>query len=162
MKSFYVFVTFVLSTYCFSQDSQGSIELMRNLTPFKDTGIVVCRRDWMMTQERMNLLKQQVKIVEDQLASLSKEPFGMGSTQYVQLFSTEYEVRIEFDGQINEHFCVSDSNVGKVFSLSTSGEASFDEMEVYGGKYLVISSEDYYLGNCQKLTTVKEYYIRQN
>lgn len=156
-------VLLFFSTHCFSQNTENPFSEMRELSPFKENGSVVgCLRDWMMSRERMDSLKQEVKLLEEQLVSLPKEPFGLGSDSYMQLYTSEYEVRIESSGEISEWFCVSDDEAGKRFNILDSGEAAFDQMQIFGGNYLVVASKYHYLGNCRIFTTVKKYYVRKD
>lgn len=156
-------VLLFFSTHCFSQNTEDPFSEMRELSPFKENGSVVgCPRDWMMPRERMDSLKQEVKLLEEELVSLPKEPFGMGSYSYIQLYTSEYEVRIESSGEISEWFCISGDEAGKRFNILDSGEAGFDQIQVAGGKYLVVISMGSYLGNCRIFTTVKKYYKRKN
>lgn len=162
MKPVCFLLILFFSTHCFSQNTDDPFSEMRELSPFKENGSVVgCPRDWMMPRERMDSLKQEVKRLEAQFATLPDTPVDLTSASFVKLFESEYEVRIEAWGQVDELFCVSDSERGNLLTKVYGSPMTLEPVRCYGN-YLVIKRESYYLGNCQKLTTVKEYYIRKD
>lgn len=162
MKTVYFFLSLFFSTHCFSQSTEDPVSEMRRLSPFKENGrIVGCPRDWMMPRERMDSLKQEVKRLEAQFETSPDTPVDLNSASFIKLFESEYEVKIEAWGQVNELFCVSDSERGSLLTKVQGSPLTLEPVKCYGN-YLVIKRESYYLGNCQKLTTVKEYYIRKD
>ena len=114
-----------------------------------------------MPRERMDSLKQEVKRLEAQFETSPDTPVDLNSASFIKLFESEYEVKIEAWGQVNELFCVSDSERGSLLTKVQGSPLTLEPVKCYGN-YLVIKRESYYLGNCQKLTTVKEYYIRKD
>ncbi len=162
MRFSYFLLLLIFPFFSFSQDADPYNLKGFDHGPFKKDGSMVdCPRDWMMPRERMDSLKKEVKRLEDKLVSLSETPVNLASETFIKLFEYEYEFRIEAWGEVTESFCASDDEAGKVFRISDSGEATFDQMKVYDGKYLVVTSKYYYLGNCQKWDTSREYYIRK-
>jgi len=148
-----------------SQEPDRTIELME-IQPFhkKYHHPILCGRNWMMPESRMDSLKQEIKSFEQQLSLMSEDSIVSDSLVFLLLYSTEYITRIEFDGEINEQFCATDSSSNKRLKFdSDKAKSPFsNETKSYENKYLVNSNTYYYLGNCQIFTTVSEYYIRKD
>lgn len=161
MKLVYLFLSMFLSFSCLSQTigRHLGLSLSERFTPFKEYGIVGCNSDLGISGEKMDSLKQEVKKLEERLATLPQKPVDLNSVSFILLYVTDYHVTIEASVEIIEEFCVSDVEAGKEFSLLDSGEAAFDQMQLIGDDYLVVTSYYHYLGNCEKFAAMKKYYV---
>lgn len=141
-------------------------------SPFKyetlfteDTATFYCGRSWIMNEERMDSLVQNIRLLEDSLTQLDFIEDADTNTKYVKLFDAEFTYRVEAWGEVSKQLCVTDTNAGEMLSDSITLNGTTvhgQQLKLYNDIFLVISREYYYLGNCRFWTTWTTYCIRED
>lgn len=157
MKSIFTLILFFIFLPLSSQTTIAGFE---NRSPFTPEGVCDCRcdRPWMSPESEMDALKKEIWQFENKLSQESKDSSIDFSAEYIKIYQTEYVHRIEFDGRVNEQFCVKRDHSALQLndSLALTGK-----LKSFGGKFLKKTAVHFYLGNAQITTYFTEYFIKK-
>ncbi|CAG5085643.1 hypothetical protein [Parvicella tangerina] len=161
-----LFIALLLSSSCsFAQIGLNALHANPFTRNKLDTSELHCGRNWMMSEQRMDSLIIEIQKWEDSLSKMQITATTINLDHYVLLYATDYTYRIEFNGEVSEQLCVTDSLMGRPFDYSMIhlSEITPNNMDTFErGAYLTISNTHYYLGNCELWNTQKFYLIRED